>query len=161
MAQEIERKFLVKQDRLPREFFETQSKLLNQGYLSLSKFRQVRIRTLETFDQLLQGIGTAYITVKGKSKGITRTEYEYEVPFQDALGMLDLVEGSIITKNRTCFGRWEVDFFLGDNEGLLVAEIELTSEDEQIELPEWVGEEVSTDPRYSNINLAQHPYKEW
>lgn len=161
MAQEIERKFLVHKDLLTLEVMKSPCKLLHQGYLNLDKARQVRIRTTETFDQLKQGTGIAYITVKGKAKGVIRTEYEYEIPFQDALGMLGLVEGSLIEKTRINFGRWEIDFFLGDNEGLVVAEIELTSEDEQVELPAWIGEEVSEDPRYSNISLVTKPFKEW
>lgn len=163
MAKEIERKFLVKLvdgQYLPSEILHAPCHLVTQGYLNLDKARQVRIRTIE-------GVASkshtqeAFITIKGKAEGITRDEFEYRITFQDALEMFSLCQGLLIIKTRTKIGPWEVDVFGGENDGLFVAEIELKSEDEKFDCPEWLGEEVSKDPRYSNINLAQEPFKTW
>ena len=110
--------------------------------------------------------GHGYLTVKSNVNGVTRLEYEYEVPLADAEAMLKLCQGPIIEKHRYLLpaanGRqWEIDVFHGDNEGLTVAEIELGSEEESFEKPEWLREEVSTDARYFNCNLAKNPYKKW
>lgn len=164
MGQEIERKFLVSDsDLMYRSLKESKSYLLAQGYLNLNKERQVRIRTSRLVRSGLEEleVGEAFLTVKGKSKGISRKEFEYEIPFEDAQILLSLCEGSIIDKTRIRSGRWEIDIFNGENSGLVVAEIELTSEDEKVDLPAWIGEEVSQDPRYSNISLAVKPFKEW
>lgn len=108
----------------------------------------------------------AYLTIKGAVTGIVRHEYEYSVPLNEANEMLDkLCRPPLIEKTRyeIEYGgkTWEVDVFSGDNEGLVVAEIELESETQVVELPPWVGEEVSHDQRYFNFNLVQHPYKNW
>lgn len=154
MGVEIERKFLLTGNawkKLARGTF------YRQGYLSSQKNRTVRVRTIGE---------TAFLTIKGKSVGVTRTEYEYEIPVEDANVLLDqLCEKPIIEKNRYKIEfagfTWEVDEFLGVNAGLLVAEIELESEEQQFEKPEWVGEEVSGDSRYFNSSLIKHPYSSW
>lgn len=154
MANEIERKFLVKNNHWKTlssgEFF-------RQSYLSLDPERTVRIRIAGE---------SAFLTIKGKTKGITRAEYEYEIPVTDAASMLDtLCSGPQIQKIRYRINDagqvWEIDEFLGSNAGLIVAEIELDSEDQTIALPEWIGEEVSNDPRYYNSNLTMHPFSQW
>ena len=106
------------------------------------------------------------ITLKGMSKGVTRSEYEYEIPFADAEGMLEeFCLGPFIEKTRytiTWRGRvWEVDLFAGENKGLVVAEIELQSEEEAIEKPPWLGKEVSGDSRYYNGSLVNNPFGGW
>lgn len=164
MSTEIERKFLIKlvNGWLPKELTEGPTSMITQGYLSLNKARQVRIRTSEWPGDLYhwpQKVG--FITVKGKGNGISRPEFEYEIPFEDAVQMFSLCEGSLIAKTRTLVGRWEIDAFRGNNEGLYVAEIELESEDEQFDRPAWLGEEVTDDSRYSNMNLVTNPYEKW
>jgi CYTH domain-containing protein len=108
----------------------------------------------------------AYITIKGLSAGISRLEFEYEIPLQDAVEMLETLSlEPIIDKHRSKIAHaglvWEVDEFHGANEGLVVAEVELTSADEAFDLPPWVGEEVSGDPRYFNANLVANPFMNW
>jgi CYTH domain-containing protein len=108
----------------------------------------------------------AFLTLKGATTGITRLEFEYEIPVGDADTLLtELCQAPLIekTRYRIPIGNhtWEVDEFWGDNAGLIVAEVELKSADEPIELPAWVGQEVSNDPRYYNANLVQHPYCTW
>ncbi len=154
MAQEIERKFLVRLDAWrPR----SPGTLHRQGYLSSQKERVVRVRIAG--DQ-------AMLTIKGVTVGLTRSEFEYPVPVEDAVAMLDtLCERPQIEKHRHIevhAGKtWEVDVFHGENEGLVIAELELCSEGEAFEAPAWVGEEVSSDPRYFNSNLAKNPYSAW
>lgn len=154
MAQEIERKFLVKTalwtPAAPGIDF-------RQGYLSTVKERVVRVR--------LAG-EKGFLTIKGITRGLSRMEFEYPIPAADAARMLDeLCERPLIEKTRfkERLGRhtWEIDVFHGDNDGLVLAEIELGSEGEAFERPDWVGEEVSADPRYFNNNLAEHPFKTW
>ena len=154
MGREIERKFLV-----VGEAWRTaaQGELCRQGFLANSESRTVRVRRL--------GEG-ASLTIKGAQVGATRREYEYPIPVADADEMLDqLCEGPLIEKRRFTVRHgdhvWEVDEFLGDNAGLVVAEVELASEDEAVALPPWVGEEVTHDPRYLNANLVRHPYGRW
>ncbi len=154
MAQEIERKFLLKSDA-----WRAQAKGTNyrQGYLSTVKERTVRVRTIND---------KGFMTVKGITVGATRAEYEYEIPASEANQMLDdLCEQPIVEKNRYKIPQgdltWEIDEFLGVNEGLNVAEIELTSEDQAFDKPDWVGEEVTGDPKYYNSNLIANPYKNW
>ena len=154
MAKEIERKFLVK-----NLDWKTQAKgtLYRQGYLNSEKERTVRVRTIDD---------KAFITVKGITTGVTRMEFEYEIPFADATQMLDkLVEKPIIEKYRYKLAQdglvWEIDEFLGDNEGLVVAEVELADAQQVLVRPDWLGEEVSSDPRYFNNNLVANPYKNW
>ncbi|MBE9240617.1 CYTH domain-containing protein [Synechocystis salina] len=154
MAVEIERKFLVEDDRW-RSL--AQGYLYRQGYIATQDLTTVRIRTIG--DQ-------AYLTIKGKNTGMTRLEFEYEIPAVDANQILtELCSPPLIEKYRYCLDyqgkTWEVDEFLGDNQGLILAEVELTDADEQISLPPWIGEEVTNDARYYNVNLAKHPYKNW
>lgn len=154
MAEEIEKKFLVKGDswRLLAK-----GTLYRQGYLNSAKERTVRIRTIND---------RAFLTIKGPTVGATRTEYEYEIPIADCNAMLDtLAEEPIIEKKRykVPFAglTWEIDEFFGDNAGLIVAEVELESEGQAFQKPEWVGDEVTADPRYFNSNLIKRPYTRW
>lgn len=153
MAKEIERKFLVNGDAWKR----SKGTLYRQGYLSTVKERTVRVR--------LEG-ERAVLTIKGITRGATRAEFEYEIPFEDAEQLLDdLCERPLIEKTRYKIEHagltWEVDEFLNENAGLVVAEVELESEDQQFDLPEWLGEEVTRDPRYYNANLVSHPFTKW
>lgn len=154
MAKEIERKFLVKLEAWKPL---SAGKYYKQGYLNSQKERVVRVRIAGDKGQL---------TIKGITTGVTRAEFEYAIPTEEAGLMLDnLCEKPLIEKHRhkeTHGGKvWEIDVFHGDNEGLVVAEIELASEGETFERPEWLGEEVSSDPRYFNSNLLKNPYKSW
>ena len=154
MAKGIERKFLVKGDAWRSLAKGTQYR---QGYLSSVKERTVRIRTVGD---------KAFLTVKGLTIGATRAEYEYEIPMADCNAMLDtLAEKPIIDKKRYKIPyeglTWEIDEFFGENQGLIVAEVELKSEDQQFKKPEWVGQEVTGDPRYFNANLISNPYTKW
>lgn len=107
----------------------------------------------------------AYITIKGEVRGISRAEFEYAVPVEDARAMLPLCDGPLVQKTRHLIPHeghvWEVDVFHGENEGLTVAEIELKDERQEIPLPGWVGREVTGDLRYYNSSLSRHPYKQW
>lgn len=107
----------------------------------------------------------AFLTIKGINSGATRAEYEYEIPVSHAEELLKICDGPILEKNRyalDCNGLiWEVDEFLGENEGLIVAEVELKSEDQSFECPNWVGPEVTEDSRYFNSNLCAHPFSKW
>lgn len=128
-----------------------------QGYLNSVKERTVRVRTIDD---------KGFLTVKGISVGATRLEFEYEIPFDDANALLDeLCEKPLIEKNRYKVDylgfTWEIDEFFGENDGLVVAEIELESEDQQFDTPGWVGEDVTGDPRYFNSNLIKEPYSQW
>lgn len=160
MGVEIERKFLVsEEDFFNIEFHEI--KHIKQGYLLNTKEKSVRVRS--SYGGVYDGIG--YITVKAGT-GLTKQEYETSMPVNETDEMLETIADDIIEKKR-CIRQvshdhyWEVDYFLGDNKGLIVAEIELKSEDEEFELPEWCGEEVTYDERYINANLIKNPYKEW
>jgi adenylate cyclase len=154
MAYEIERKFLV-----------TETSFLNdevgvacrQGYLAVAGTTSVRVRVIG--DQ-------AYLTVKGADAGIARREFEYQIPLVDAEEMLDLLcNEPPIEKTRykiECGSlQWDVDLFHGVNQGLHVAEIELTSEEQEFAKPPWVGEEVTGQAAYYNVNLSRHPYSQW
>ncbi|HEY8385514.1 MAG TPA: CYTH domain-containing protein [Porticoccaceae bacterium] len=154
MALEIERKFLVKNDGWRGC---SEGVLFRQGYLSSEKTRVVRVRIAGS---------NAFLTIKGKTCGISRLEFEYPIPVEDASKMLDeLCEKPLIEKTRYILDdggqRWEIDEFHGVNQGLIVAEIELDDESDGFEKPSWLGREVSHDPRYFNANLARHPYSEW
>ncbi len=154
MSTEIERKFLVKGDAWRRLAPGTDYR---QGYLHAGKDRTVRIRTVG--DQ-------AFLTVKGPTVGLSRLEFEYPIPYEDCLTLLrEVAIQPVIEKTRykIPMGRfvWEVDEFHGVNEGLVVAEIELPSEDTPFEKPDWIGAEVSEDPRYYNAMLATHPFSTW
>ncbi|GAA5483872.1 CYTH domain-containing protein [Haloferula sargassicola] len=153
MGREIERKFRVAGDG----WRQGEGVLFRQGYLCTDQDRTVRVR--------LEG-ERGVITIKGRTEGLSRAEFEYEVPASEAEEMLEkLCLHPLIEKRRRRIdhaGRiWEVDEFSGENEGLVVAEVELDEEDEAIDLPPWVGEEVSDDPRYYNANLVKHPYGTW
>jgi len=155
MAVEIERKYLVKNE-LWRDSVEAQAHIM-QGYLANNDNASVRVR--------VKG-DTAFLTVKGITKGISRNEYEYAIPVDDAEAMLrELAIFPAIDKVRYSVrsGKhlWDLDLFAGENEGLVMAEVELASEDEEFEMPGWAGEEVSGDTRYYNVNLASNPYKSW
>jgi CYTH domain-containing protein len=148
---EIERKFLM--CSLPKFIEEIPAIRVDQGFLNADKNRVTRIRVTSENE--------AYLTVKGLSNGATRVEIETKIDVDKARDMLNMVEGSIVSKLRRkiIFGSkvWEIDQFIGANEGLLVAEIELSSEDEKFDIPPWVGMEVTTDARYANSNLALNP----
>ncbi len=155
MAKEIERKFLVVGDEWRKGAKGTHYR---QGYLNSVKERTVRIRTVGD---------KAVLTVKGLTVGCTRMEFEYQIPFEDCNRMLDeLAEKPIIEKTRYKIDNgdgftWEIDEFHGVNEGLIVAEIEIPAEDTPFNKPAWIGEEVSSDPRYFNSNLVANPYTTW
>jgi CYTH domain-containing protein len=154
MPQEIERKYLVRSDAWRSG---ATGKRYRQGYLSTEPDRTVRVRVAGD---------AAFLTVKGRSAGAARAEYEYTIPREHAEEMLDrlclrpLVEK---TRYRIPWGglTWEVDEFGGANAGLVVAEVELAREDQAIELPPWVGREVTQDPRYANASLVARPYATW
>ena len=154
MAQEIERKFRVANDDW--RAMASSSSSLKQGYLSSSAEATVRVR-------LEDNLGT--LTIKSKTKGITRNEFEYAIPAQEAKELLIICSGPLIEKTRYRIPQenhtWEIDVFEGDNDGLIIAEIELTSEDDYFVKPQWLGEEVSGDSRYYNSNLVTHPYVNW
>ena len=155
MAKEIERKFLVVSD----EWREGAVGIhYRQGYLNSAKERIVRLRIINE---------KAFLTVKGLTRGCTRLEFEYAIRYDDCVKMLDeLAEKPIIEKTRYKIPAgngliWEIDEFHGANEGLVIAEIEVPSENAPFKKPEWIGEEVSSDPRYFNSNLVTHPYTTW
>jgi CYTH domain-containing protein len=158
MGIEIERKFLVKD--IDYILGNGQHFEVTQGYLSLDPKRQVRVR-ITSMQQAHEARTYSYITVKGEAEGFTVPEFEYPIPYLDACSLLKICVGEVITKERYRIGRWEVDIFKGSNLGLVVAEIELTSEDEVIPLPFWVGKEVTGDHCYSNVNLATKPFNTW
>jgi len=151
---EIERKFLVN----GTDWKQGVSGLFyRQGYLSSQPDRTVRVRTVED---------KGYLTIKGRTSGASRSEYEYVIPYEDAVAMLDqLCETPIIEKVRYRIPYeglvWEIDEFQGENLGLIVAEVELTDEKQAIQLPPWVGKEVTTEAKYYNANLFKHPFSKW
>lgn len=152
MAIEIERKFLVTGSawRQPDPLH------LVQGYLSRDPQRTVRIRVAGNL---------AFLTVKGINSGASRAEFEYPIPLADAQQLLGLCDGPVIEKWRHIVqvdgSRWEVDEFLGDNAGLVVAEIELTHPQQPFQRPDWLGREVTDDARYYNANLSVRPFGTW
>lgn len=154
MGVEIERKFLVKGDGWRSLASGT---VYRQGYIASAPGRTVRVRIAGE---------TGYLTIKGETKGIARAEYEYEIPLHDAAELLEtLCDRPLIEKTRYRIAwddlTWEVDEFMGENQGLIMAEVELQDADRRLRLPEWIGQEVSGDVRYYNSNLAKHPYREW
>jgi adenylate cyclase len=154
MAVEIERKFLIHKDRLPALPI---GKRLKQGYIESAPGKVVRIRTSDD---------DAFLTLKGKTEGFSRLEYEYSIPYTDAVEILDkLCSKPIISKTRYEImhegKKWELDVFELENRGLIVAEIELSSETESFALPSWVGKEVSDLKQYRNNYLAEHPFITW
>jgi CYTH domain-containing protein len=152
MAMEIERKFLLKEPSWPR----ATAMRCRQGFLSSAKERTVRVRIVDD---------KGYLTIKGIAVGASRLEFEYEIPYQDAIALLDICEKPLIEKNRYRVVEgglvWEIDEFFGENQGLIVVELELESEDQEFIKPDWVGEEVTGDPRYYNANLIKNPYTKW
>jgi len=155
MGVEIERKFLVNlaEWQLVEKPY---GNSLRQGYMIKVPEKTVRIRIANQ---------QSFITIKGKTQGATRAEFEYEIPRNEAEQLIAGFCEDVISKIRYDMeyaGKiWEVDVFFGDNAGLIVAEIELNSEDEDFELPPWVGQEVTSDARYYNSNLSVHPYNKW
>ena len=154
MGMEIERKYLMASDGW-RGLAEGVD--YRQGYLSTVKERTVRVRTIAD---------RGFLTIKGISTGASRREYEYEIPAGEAHEMLDeLCERPLIEKRRFEISHagliWEIDEFSGDNAGLIVAEVELESEDQLIDIPSWIGEEVTGDPRYFNSSLVANPFSTW
>lgn len=155
MGLEIERKFLVNHlkwaatEKPKAEFY-------RQGYLLTDPNKTIRVRATDK---------KGFMTIKGKSEGASRAEFEYEIPKEEAIQLLDMFAVSDLTKYRykTIFAEklWEVDVFLGENEGLIVAEIELSSEDEIFDLPDWAMEEVTGEKKYYNSNLSTLPFKKW
>lgn len=159
MAIEIERKFLVLNDTWRRQpdGGELPGVPFRQGYIPTEGMTTVRVR--------LEG-NQAKLTIKGQNQGLTRAEFEYPIPTADAEDMLDqLCSRPLIEKTRYFRAEqdvtWEIDVFEGENAGLVIAEVELQSEDQQVDLPDWLGEEVSEDPRYYNVNLVTNPYSKW
>lgn len=154
MAIEIERKFLVQNDDWRSLGVGI---AYRQGYISIDKNNTVRVRVVG--DQ-------GFLTLKGITTGYSRQEFEYAIPVADALEMLaHLCHGPLIEKTRYRVVLddliWEIDEFAGENQGLIVAEVELSELDQEIALPSWIGAEVSDDPRYYNANLIQHPFTRW
>jgi len=155
MATEIERKFLVR-DAGWREHARGSTRYL-QGYLSSAETCSIRVRVSDE---------RAWLNIKGATLDVTRQEFDYPIPLEDAREILaHLCDGAPIEKRRwwVPWGAhtWEIDVFEGENAGLVVAELELGRADEAFEPPPWIGEEVSDDPRYYNVCLARHPYREW
>lgn len=170
MATEIERKFLLNDDRWRAAV--TRTELMRQGYLQYFPFAQTGELQNENEDHPSSSVririaaDKAYLNIKSTTLGIVRQEYDYEIPLSDAIEMLDhLCVGPLIEKTRhfVKYGKhvWEIDEFTGDNAGLIVAEIELGHEKESFERPEWIGIEVSGDARYYNVCLCANPYKSW
>ena len=155
MGVEIERKFLVNNE-LWGKVEKPEGIHYKQGYIVNDERRTIRIRLSDK---------TGYINLKGPSTGFSRPEFEYEIPLQDGIELMNGFTISSLEKTRFCIDfagkTWEVDVFHGDNTGLITAEIELDEENEQFELPPWIVKEVSDDKRYSNSSLSNHPFKTW
>lgn len=152
MSTEIERKFLV----TGSEWKQAEPTHYCQGYLNRDIDRTVRVRVAGE---------TGFLTIKGLTTGASRPEFEYSIPLEDAKALLLLCDGPLIEKYRRVVPHagmnWEVDEFLGENEGLVVAEIELKSEDQEFHLPTWVGREVTAERRYYNASLSERPFRSW
>lgn len=155
MPVEIERKFLVHQEMWNNEN-PKEHKQIRQGYLLSQPDKTIRVRVAGE---------KGFITIKGKAEGAGRPEYEYEIPLNEAHELIDRFADRVIEKIRYYIHYknklWEVDKFEGDNAGLMIAEIELNDADESFEKPAWAGEEVTEDPKYLNVHLAQKPYSQW
>ncbi len=155
MAKEIEHKFLILNDDWRKDADEGLHMV--QAYMGSNEKSSIRIRIIGD---------SANLNIKSKTIGIQRSEYEYDIPVDEAKEMLEsLCDRPFIEKTRfhVNYGghEWEIDVFSGDNEGLVVAELEVSSVEEKFTLPDWVGEDVSNDPKYYNICLITHPYKDW
>jgi adenylate cyclase len=155
MGIEIERKYLVNQEKW-NHVVKEEKQFWRQGYLLTDANKTIRVRYNDE---------KGFITIKGKSVGISRLEFEYEIPKSDAIELLQNFAMSVLTKIRYRVNYknklWEVDEFLEDNAGLIIAEIELENEHEHYELPDWVGKDVSGDIKYYNSYLSANPYKNW
>jgi adenylate cyclase len=154
MATEIERKFLVTGEEWRKSATGT---IYRQGYIFSDVRRTVRVRVAGE---------KGFLTIKGAAVGLVRPEFEYAIPIADAMLMLDtLCDRPLIEKTRYVLKQgdltWEIDEFAGENQGLIVAEVELTDENQPVELPSWIGPEVSHDPRYFNAALAKNPFSHW
>lgn len=154
MGTETERKFLVSGESWRPGVLD--SRMLCQGYVAIDGENTVRVR---------KDGRRAWVTIKGPQSGLARPEFEYEIPPDDADGLLGLCRGRLVEKLRhrvpVADHVWEIDEFRGANSGLVVAEIELRAGDEQFDRPDWLGEEVSGDPRYLNANLSVRPFGKW
>jgi len=152
MSTEIERKFLVH----GTDWRQGAPVRLRQGYLNRDKERTVRVRIAGS---------RAYLTIKGLTRGVSRPEFEYEIPLHDGEALLTLCDGTPLEKDRYTLqhagATWEIDEFLGANAGLVIAEIELKDERQKFERPSWLSIEVSDDPRYFNSSLIAAPYGTW
>jgi len=152
VSTEIERKFLVR----GTDWRQGAPVRLRQGYLNRDKERTVRVRIAGS---------RAYLTIKGLTRGVSRPEFEYEIPLQDGEALLTLCDGVPLEKDRYTLqhagATWEVDEFLGANAGLAIAEIELNDERQEFERPGWLSTEVTDDPRYFNSSLIAAPYRTW
>lgn len=152
--QEIEYKFLVNSDEWKKK---SKGVYFKQGYLTIDKTRTVRVR--------LEG-EISKLTIKGEKKGPSGKEFEYEIPYEDAVYLLEnLCFKPLVEKKRYKIIYddfiWDIDEFLGENKGLVLAEIELESEAQRFNKPDWVGENVTDDPKYKNANLVKNPFKNW
>ena len=155
MPTEIERKFLLRNEDWKAHV--TESHRIAQGYLALTDKASIRVR--------IKGDGRAFLTIKSAEKGISRSEFDFPIPIGEAEALFPLCEGGVIDKVRYLVPvedvTFEIDVFSGANTGLIVAELELNSEAQTFPVPEWLGDEVSGDPRYFNAALSRHPYREW
>jgi adenylate cyclase len=155
MAYEIERKFLVNIDnwRVPA----AAPSFIRQAYLARNNLMSLRIRIRDNV--------RATVTIKSAAAEIRRLEFEYDIPLADAAALLDLRYGGILEKLRYRVPHqgltWEIDVFQGENKGLVIAEIELLHEDQVFDKPDWLGLEITLDPRYSNVRLAEMPFRKW
>ncbi len=156
MAKEIERKFMVDLDKIK---LPAKGRVIKQGYLPVAQGVKTVVRVRVREEQ-------AFLTIKGEHVGAVRPEYEYPIPKNDALEMLnDLCQTPLIEKVRYDIQvgqhNWELDIFEGENEGLVIAEVELGSEAEAFEMPAWTTDEVTSDARYYNVNLLANPFNKW
>ena len=155
MGVEIEKKFLVHQNEWEK-LEKPKGEFFRQGYLLTDPHKTIRVR---------QTSNKGFLTIKGKSVGATRAEFEYEIPREEAQELLDQFSVSELCKIRYIINfkgkLWEVDEFLGENEGLMVAEIELTNEEEEFSLPPWIAKEVTGEEKYYNSNLTLNPFQSW
>jgi adenylate cyclase len=168
MGKEIERKFLLNpvwKKLVGVDYVLVDTIKIKQGYIAYGDGRSVRVRLSK---HKSSGIETGYITIKGKTKGITKPEYEYAIPVSDAKEMLkSLCTGDLVEKTRYVYDTgsddlcWEIDVFRSNNAGLVVAEIEIRHPRQRFPIPNWLGVEVTNDKRYSNLNLSKKPFKLW
>lgn len=153
MGKEIERKFLVDMSKWQNQGTPVS---MVQGYLLSDEKATVRVRIAGS---------EAFLTIKSRTRGISRDEFEYTIPLADAESMLKLAKDHPVEKTRWkvsfCGHVWEVDIFSGENKGLVMAEVELKSENEEVIFPDWIGQEVSSDFRYFNSYLSKNPYSTW